>query len=74
MDTLQKINNLVDERIKPALMADGGEIEVLSFKDGVLKVKFKGACAGCSMRQYTLKNFIEAAIKDAVPEVKKVIL
>ena len=61
------------EKIRPALQRDGGDIELVGIEDGVVKVRLKGACAGCPMSQMTLKNVVEEAIKKAVPEVKSVI-
>ena len=59
-------------KIRTALQQDGGDIEFVGMKDGVLKVRLKGACAGCPMSQLTLANFVETALKKEVPEVKKV--
>lgn len=59
-------------KIRVALQQDGGDIELVSFEDGVVKVRLKGACCGCPMSQMTLSNFVEAKLKEAVPEIKKV--
>ncbi len=59
-------------KIRVALQQDGGDIELVGIEDGVVKVRLKGACAGCPMSQMTLANFVEAELKKAVPEVKKV--
>ena len=59
-------------KVRAALKQDGGDIELVSFEDGVVKVRLKGACCGCPMSQMTLSNFVEAELKKAVPEVKKV--
>jgi len=61
------------EKIRPALQADGGDVELVEVtKDGVVKVKLTGACGGCPMAQMTLKNGIERVLKEEVPQVKKV--
>ena len=60
------------EKIRPLLQRDGGDIELVSVEDGVVKVSLRGACAGCPMSQMTLKNVVEQAIKQEVPEVKSV--
>jgi Fe-S cluster biogenesis protein NfuA len=61
-------------RIKPALQADGGDVELVEVTpDGVVKVKLTGACAGCPMSQMTLKMGIESQLKKEVPEVKEVV-
>jgi Fe-S cluster biogenesis protein NfuA len=59
-------------KIRVALQQDGGDIEFVSFENGVVKVRLKGACCGCPMSQMTLSNFVEARLKEAVPEIKKV--
>ena len=60
------------EKIRPALQADGGNIELIDVTDGVVKVKLTGACGGCPMSQMTLKMGVERALKQQVPEVKSV--
>jgi Fe-S cluster biogenesis protein NfuA len=60
-------------RIKPALQADGGDVELVEVTpEGVVKVRLKGACAGCPMSQMTLKMGIESQLKKEVPEVTEV--
>jgi Fe-S cluster biogenesis protein NfuA len=59
-------------KIRAALQQDGGDIELVSIEDGVVKVRLKGACCGCPMSQMTLSNFVEKELKKAVPEIKKV--
>jgi Fe-S cluster biogenesis protein NfuA len=51
---------------------DGGDVELVSIEDNVVKVRLVGHCAGCPMSQMTLKNGIEAHLKSVVPEVLKV--
>jgi Fe-S cluster biogenesis protein NfuA len=60
------------ETIRPALQADGGDIELVDVKDGVVKVRLSGACGGCPMSAMTLAFGVEKAIKRQVPEAKKV--
>lgn len=61
------------EDIRPSLQMDGGDIELVSIEDGIVKVRLTGACGGCPMSQMTLKEVVERAIIEAVPEVKKVV-
>ncbi len=62
------------EEIKPALQADGGDVELVEVsEDGVVKVKLTGACRGCPMGMQTLKMGIEKQLKMMVPEVSEVI-
>jgi len=56
------------------LQADGGDVELIDVtEDGTVKVRLKGACAGCPMSQMTLKQGIESTLKQEIPEVKQVI-
>lgn len=59
-------------KIRPALQADGGDVELVDVKDGIVKVKLTGACGGCPMSQMTLKMGIERHLRKEVPEVKSV--
>ncbi len=67
----EKIMETID-KIRPMLQADGGDVEFVDFVDGVVKVRLKGACAGCPMSQMTIKNGIERLLKQEIPEVKLV--
>ncbi len=60
-------------KIRPALMADGGNVELVDVQDGVVKVKLTGACGGCPMSQMTLKMGIERILKKEIPEIKEVV-
>ena len=59
-------------KIRPALMADGGNIELVDIVDGVVRVRLMGACSGCPHAALTLKQGVERAIRSEVPEVKGV--
>ena len=70
---IAKIENALIE-IRPFLESDGGDIHFVELTDDwVVKVKFVGACSSCNISMMTLKNGVEAVVKNAVPEVKKVI-
>lgn len=60
-------------KIRPSLMADGGNVELVDVVDGVVKLKLTGACAGCPMSTMTLKNGIERILKAEIAEVKQVV-
>jgi len=60
------------QKIRPALQADGGDIELIDVVDGVVKVRLTGACGGCPMSQMTLKQGVERVLKEEVPGVKGV--
>lgn len=59
-------------KIRPALQADGGDVELVDVQGGVVKVRLTGACGGCPMATITLKNGIEALLKEEVPSVERV--
>lgn len=61
------------DKIRPSLVADGGNVELVEVKDGIVKLKLTGACAGCPMSTMTLKNGIERILRQEIPEVKEVI-
>jgi len=67
----EKVQEVLN-KIRPSLQADGGDVEFVDMTDGVVKVRLKGACAGCPMSQMTLKNGIEKLLKKEIPEVKSV--
>ena len=60
-------------KIRPALVADGGNVELVDINDGTVKVKLTGACAGCPMSTMTLKMGIERVLKQDIPEIKEVV-
>jgi len=69
----EKIEQAI-KHIRPALQADGGDIELLDVNDdGEVLVRMTGACAGCPMSQMTLTEGVERTIMEMVPEVKRVI-
>ena len=70
-DNKQKLNEVIAE-VKKGLQMDGGDMELLSFEDGVVLLKFKGACVGCPLAAVTFKDFIEKQILEQVSEVKEV--
>ena len=60
------------EKVRPALQADGGDVELVDVEGGVVKVRLTGACGGCPMASVTLKNGIEALLKKEIPSVERV--
>jgi Fe-S cluster biogenesis protein NfuA len=61
------------EQVRPALLADGGDVQLIDVKDGVVTVRLTGACGGCPMATMTLKSGIERVLKEKVPGVKEVV-
>jgi Fe-S cluster biogenesis protein NfuA len=73
MEDIKKQVEGVLSQLRTALQADGGDIELVEVSDkGVVKVRLKGACAGCPMSQMTMANFVEERLKKAIPSIKKV--
>lgn len=70
--TTQKIRELLDTRVRPAVAMDGGDIQFHAFQDGVVYVKLQGACAGCPSSTMTLKAGIENMLRHYIPEVLEV--
>ena len=68
----EKVEEVLD-KVRPVLVRDGGNVELVGVDDGTVKVKLVGACAGCPMSTLTLKNGIERILKQEIPEVKEVV-
>ena len=70
----EKITKLINEKIRPALQADGGDAEMVEVtEDGTVKLRLKGSCVGCPFAAMTLAVGVERTLKAEIPEVKKVI-
>jgi Fe-S cluster biogenesis protein NfuA len=67
-----KVKDVLD-KVRPYLVRDGGNVELVAIDGGTVKVKLVGACAGCPMSKLTLKNGIERILKQEIPEVKEVV-
>ncbi len=67
-----KVEEVLD-KVRPVLVRDGGNVELVGVDNGTVKVKLVGACAGCPMSTLTLKNGIERILKQEIPEVKEVV-
>ncbi|NUO01019.1 MAG: NifU family protein [Saprospiraceae bacterium] len=70
---VQKIKDLIDTYVKPAVEMDGGNIEFKSFNKGIVTVTLQGSCSGCPSSTVTLKAGIEGMLKRMVPEVQEVV-
>ena len=66
-----RVQNALNE-IRPALQADGGDVELVDVVDGIVKVRLTGACGGCPMSQMTLKQGIKTYVKKKIPEIVSV--
>ena len=70
-DIEKRINAIID-KIRPMLLNDGGNLEFVEFKDGIVYVRLLGACEDCPMLDITLKDGIEELLINEIPEVKEV--
>tara|TARA_X000000950_G_scaffold280998_1_gene376734 strand:+ start:20922 stop:21461 length:540 start_codon:yes stop_codon:yes gene_type:complete len=68
----EKIVKILDQKIKPAIAKDGGNIKFKEFKNGVVKVQLQGSCSGCPSSTMTLKQGVQNLLRHYIPEVKEV--
>ena len=71
-ETIKKIIDVLDTKIRPAVARDGGDIKFKSFEDGVVKVELQGSCSGCPSSLMTLKQGVQNLLKHYVKEVNSV--
>lgn len=71
---LDNIQRILEEDVRPALMAHEGDVELISYESQVVKVKLHGKCSGCPSAYLTTEELIAAKIKEKMPEVKEVVL
>ena len=68
----KKIIKILDDKIRPAVARDGGDIKLKEYKNGIVKVQLKGSCSGCPSSTMTLKQGVQNLLKHYIPEVKEV--
>ena len=71
-ETIQQIKEVLETKVRPAVAKDGGDIQFVSFKDGIVKVELKGSCSGCPSSVLTLKQGVQNLLCHYVKEVKSV--
>lgn len=71
---LEKIEKVLEEDVRPKLLAHEGDVEIREFKEGILKVKLLGHCSGCPSAIVTTEKIIAETVKEKIPEVKDVVL
>ena len=71
-DIEKKIIKILDQKIRPAVAKDGGDIRFKSFKDGIVSVQLQGSCSGCPSSTMTLKQGVQNLLCHYIPEVKEV--
>jgi len=68
----EKVEEVLNN-IRPSLQADGGDVELVDVKEGIVSLRLKGVCAGCPMSTMTLKNGIERILKEEISGIKEVV-
>jgi Fe-S cluster biogenesis protein NfuA len=71
-EIVEQIKTLLDERVRPAVAGDGGDIIFRGYRDGIVSLKMQGSCAGCPSSTATLKHGIENLLKHYIPEIQSV--
>ena len=71
-DIEKKIVKILDEKIRPAVAKDGGDIKFKEFRDGIVRVQLQGSCSGCPSSTMTLKQGVQNLLCHYIPEVQKV--
>lgn len=69
----EAIRQALETKIRPAVRLDGGDVEFISFEEGVVTIRLFGACDGCPMSPVTLRAGVEAILRDEIPEVRQVV-
>jgi Fe-S cluster biogenesis protein NfuA len=68
-----KVRQIIDEKVRPNLQGDGGDIELVDITDeGVVQVRLTGSCSGCPFSAMTLAFGVEKVLKESIPEVSKI--
>ena len=73
-NTMDQINRVIDEQIRPSLLSHGGDLTVLSYEDQIVRVRFTGACSGCPSADLTMETLVRDKLTAAIPEIRDVVL
>lgn len=71
---LEKIEKVLEEKVRPSLLNHEGNVQVLEFEDGILKIRLTGQCSGCPSAKLTTEELIGKTVMEEIPEVKDVVL
>lgn len=69
-----KIEKVLEENVRPILLSHEGNVKIVNFKEGILKIRLTGQCSGCPSAQITTEEVIATKVKEKIPEIKEVIL
>ncbi len=72
-ETISKIEEVLNNQVRPKIQMDGGDIEFIKFEEGIVYVKLLGACVGCPISFFTLKLGVEEALKEQISVVQEVV-
>ncbi len=72
-DVVDRIRQILEEEVRPAVAMDGGDVVFAGYRDGVVEVQLQGSCVGCPSSTATLRFGIEARLREAIPEVVQVV-
>lgn len=72
--SIEEIEKVLDERVRPDLSLHGGNIQIEKLEDGVLHVRMLGHCSGCPSAELTMENLVNTELKEAFPELRQVVL
>ena len=71
---IEQIEKVLDEKVRPSLHSHGGDISIVSYEDGILRIKLLGQCSGCPAAKATNEDLIKSSVMEEISEVKDVIL
>lgn len=74
MLTLEEIEQVLEEKVRPSLLEHEGGVRISSYEDGILKIRLTGKCSGCPSASLTTEELIATAVKNELPQVKDVVL
>ncbi len=72
-DVVERVRRILEEEVRPAVAMDGGDVVFVGYEDGVVEVQLQGSCVGCPSSTATLRFGIEARLREAIPEVTRVV-
>jgi Fe-S cluster biogenesis protein NfuA len=72
-EVVVRIRRVLEDEVRPAVAMDGGDVVFSAFRDGVVELYLRGSCSGCPGSETTLRNGIEARLREAIPEVQGVV-
>ena len=72
--TLKKIEDVLNEKVRPLLSEHYGNVEIISFEQGILKIRLLGKCSNCPSANLTTEQLIERELTGAIPQIKRVVL